>query len=105
MAGLICKELQHLPLPRKKICIATDSIANLLSMGKLVKEGFRVTMDSDGENALNVYNDDGSYIKFVCVQDGLYCINLDNSGVVPTSLLRFPNRRNISLRLITRRLP
>ena len=57
-----------------------DGIANLLSMGKLVKEGYRVTMDSDVENAINVYNDDGSYIKFVCVQDGLYCINLDSSG-------------------------
>ena len=49
-------------------------------MGKLVKEGFRVTMDSDVENAINVYNEDGSYIKFVCVKDGLYCINIDNNG-------------------------
>ena len=49
-------------------------------MGKPVKEGYRVTMDSDVENAINVYNGDGLYIKFVCVQDGLYCINLDNSG-------------------------
>ena len=37
-------------------------------------------MDSDVENAINVYNDDGLYIKFVCIQDGLYCINLDSSG-------------------------
>ena len=80
MAGLICKELQHLPLPRKKICIAKDGIANLISMGKLVKEGFRVIMDSDVDNAINVYDEDGSYIKFICVQDGLYCINLNNSG-------------------------
>ena len=65
---------------RGKICIAKDGIANLVSMGKLLKEGYRVTMDSDVENAINVYNDDGSYIKFVCVQDGLYCINLDSSG-------------------------
>ena len=49
-------------------------------MGKLVEEGFRVTMDSDVENAINVYNENGSYIKFVCVQNGLYCINLDDSG-------------------------
>ena len=27
-----------------------------------------------------VYNDDGSYLKFVCVQNGLYCIDLDSSG-------------------------
>ena len=40
-------------------------------MGKLVQEGFRITMDSDVENTINVYNEGGSYIKFVCVQDGL----------------------------------
>ena len=79
-AGKIRKELAHLPLPRKKICIATDGIANLISMGKLVEEGYRVTIDSDVENAINVYNEDGSYIKFVCVQNGLYCIDLDTSG-------------------------
>ena len=39
-----------------------------------------MTMDSDVENAINVYNEDGSYIQFVCVQNGLYCINLNNSG-------------------------
>ena len=37
-------------------------------------------MDSDVENAINMYNNDGSYINFVCVQVGLYCINLDSSG-------------------------
>ena len=79
-AGKIRKELEHLPLPRKQICIATNGIANLISMGKLVKEGYRVTMDSDVENAINVYNEDGSYIKFICVQDGLYCIDLDGGG-------------------------
>ena len=79
-AGRIRKELEHLPLPRKKICIATDGIANLISMGKLVEEGYRVTMDSDVENAINVYNEDGSYIKFVCVRNGLYCIDLDSTG-------------------------
>ena len=49
-------------------------------MGKMVKEGYQVTMYSDVENAINVFNEDGSYIKFVYVQDGLYCVNLDSSG-------------------------
>ena len=49
-------------------------------MGKLVEEGYRVTMDLDVENAIKVYNEDGSYIKFICVQNGLYCINLDDSS-------------------------
>ena len=49
-------------------------------MGKQVKEGYQVQMGSDVENTINVFNKDGSYIKFICVQDGLYCINLNNSG-------------------------
>ena len=46
--GLLRRELQHLPLPKKKIFLDKDEIANLVSLGKLVKEGFRVMMDSDG---------------------------------------------------------
>ena len=55
-----------------------------------MKEGYRVTMDSDVENATNIFNEDGSYIKFVCVcvcvcvcvyiYDRLYCVNLDGDG-------------------------
>ena len=37
-------------------------------------------MDSDVENAINVFNEDGSYIKFGCMNNGLYCINLDDSS-------------------------
>ena len=80
MIGRIRDKLKHFPLPKGNVCIAKDSIANLLSMGKMVKEGYRVTMDSDVENVINVFNEDGSYIKFVCVQDGLYCVNLDDGG-------------------------
>ena len=80
MMGRLRGELNHLPLPKGEVCIAKDGIANLLSIGKLVKEGYRVQMDSDVENAINVFNEDGSYIKFVCVNDGLYCMNLEDSG-------------------------
>ena len=80
MVGRIRNKLKHLPLPRGRICIAKERIANLLSIDKLVKKGYQVIMDSDVENTINVYNKDGSYINFVCVQDGLYCINLNSSG-------------------------
>ena len=46
------------------------------------------------ENVINVYNDDGSYIKFVCVQDGLYCINLDNSGEYTNFLTTVPDQKD-----------
>ena len=105
MIGHIRNELKHLPLPRCKICIAKDGIANLLSMGKLVKEGYQVTMDLDVENAINMYNNDGSYIKFVCVQDDLYCINLDSSGEHTKFLTTVADKKTHFPTLTTRRLP
>ena len=67
MIGHLCDKLKHFPLPKGEVCVAKDGIANLLSTGKLVKEGYRVQMDSDVEHAITVFNEDGSYIKFVCV--------------------------------------
>ena len=67
MIGRLREELNHLPLPKGEVCIVKDGITNLLSMGNLVKEGYRVQMDSDVENTINIFNEDGSYIKFVCV--------------------------------------
>ena len=63
-------------------------------MGKLVKEGYRVTIDSDVENVISVYNDDGSCIKFVCVQDGLFCINLNRSGEYTNFLTTVANQKD-----------
>ena len=80
MIGRLRNELKHLHMPKGEVCVAKDGITNLLSMGKVVKEGYHVQMDSDVENAINVFNEDGSYIKLVCVYDGLYCINLNDSG-------------------------
>ena len=94
MVGHICNKLKHLPLPKGKICIAKDRIANMLSIGKLVKEGYRVTMDSDVENVIHVYNDNGSYIKFVCVQNNLYCVNLDSSGEYTNFLTTVVDQKN-----------
>ena len=57
----LCHEFLHSLCPRaqsiynkNEIFIATNGIANLISMFKLVEEGYCVTMDSDEENAINV---------------------------------------------------
>ena len=42
MIGRLRDKLKHLPLPKGEVCIAKDGIANLLSMRKLVKKGYRV---------------------------------------------------------------
>ena len=67
MIGRLCYKLKHLPLPKGEVCVTKDGIANLLPRGKLAKEGYRVQIDSNVENAINVINEDGSYVKFVCV--------------------------------------
>ena len=104
MIGWLRDKLKHLPLSKREVCVAKDGIANLLSMRKLLKEGYRVQMDSDVENAINVFNEGGSYIKFVWVNDGLYCINLDDSGGMWITSQLYLNRSTISLMLTTRRL-
>ena len=42
MIGYLRDKLKHLPLPKGEVCVAKDGIENLLSMGKLVKEGYHV---------------------------------------------------------------
>ena len=94
MVGRIRNELKHLPLSRGKVCIARDEIANLLSMGKLVKKEYQVMMDSDVENVINLYKFDGSYIKFVCVQNDLYYINIYISGEYTNFLTTVTDQKN-----------
>ena len=40
MIGRICDKLKYLSLSKGNVCIVKDGIANLLSMGKMVKEGY-----------------------------------------------------------------
>ena len=79
MIGPLQDKMKHLSLPKGDVCIAKDDIANLFVHGEILKEGYRIQIEFDVENTINVFNEDRSYIKFVCVQDGLYWINLDNS--------------------------
>ena len=37
-------------------------------------------MDSDIDNAIKVFNEDGSYVKFVCAKGGLYVLELDKGN-------------------------
>ena len=49
-----------------------EGIANLSSMAKLIDAGFRITMDTDKEDAINVYTKDNRIIKFTHSKNGLY---------------------------------
>jgi hypothetical protein len=68
--GRLKNELQHLPLLKEEICLYTDGVANLLSMSSLVKEGYRIQIDSDVENAINFCNEDGLYVNQIQVCRG-----------------------------------
>ena len=63
LRGSLSKALHHLPLPKKGYFYDPDAVINLLSMAK-VSDYHRITMDTDIDNTIYVYNDDGSYIRF-----------------------------------------
>jgi hypothetical protein len=55
-----------------------DSIANILSLAE-VRKVCRVTMDSSNEPSINVHRFDGSIMKFVEHESGLYVYNCKNT--------------------------
>ena len=73
--GSLCESLKHLPLPKDGYYFHADGVANLLSLS-MVAENNRVVMDTAIDNAFYVYNEDGSYIRFACQPNGLYCLHV-----------------------------
>ena len=49
-----------------------EGIANLLSMAKLIDDGFRIFIDTDIEDAIFVYTPNGRVNKFIRSKNGLY---------------------------------
>jgi hypothetical protein len=50
-------------------------VANILSLALLAKTK-RVVMDTAIENTFSVFNEDGSYIKFIPSNNGMYCLDI-----------------------------
>ncbi len=55
-----------------------EGITNVLSMAKLVMQGFRIFIDTAIENAIFVYTPDGRIMKFVPSKNGLYFHDTSN---------------------------
>ena len=72
--------------------ITKDGISNLLSLEQLTKH-YQMTLDTNVENAFYVYKEDGSYIKFECKNDGLYCLDVDD-GLGHINFLTTVNDQN-----------
>ena len=73
--GSLKKVFEHLPLPKNGYYSDENMIANLLSLEKIANE-FRVVMDTDIDNAIYVYGEDGKYLRFGKTENNLYCCEL-----------------------------
>ena len=69
--GSLTEALQHLPLPKEGYFFHPDAVANILSMAK-VSDHHRITTDTDIDNTIYVFNDDGSYICFHQMKQDVY---------------------------------
>ena len=74
--GLLKKVFEHLPLPKNGYYYDKNMIANLLSLGKVANK-FRVVMDTDIDDAIYVYGEDGKYLRFGKTENNLYCCELN----------------------------
>jgi hypothetical protein len=82
--GRLCDDLNILPLPSEGYYYYPKGVANILSHA-MVAETKRVVMDSAINNSIYVFNEDGSYVRFSCTSNGMYCIDIntdENSQVV-----------------------
>ncbi|OEU08351.1 hypothetical protein FRACYDRAFT_250146 [Fragilariopsis cylindrus CCMP1102] len=73
--GRLCDDLNTLPLPSDGYYFYPNGVANLLSLAMLT-DTKRVVMDSAIDNAIYVFNDDGSYVRFGKTSNGMYCIDI-----------------------------
>ncbi|OEU10829.1 hypothetical protein FRACYDRAFT_246701 [Fragilariopsis cylindrus CCMP1102] len=73
--GRLCDDLDTLPLPSDGYYFYPNGVANLLSLAMLT-DTKRVVMDSAIDNAIYVFNDDGSYVRFGKTSNGMYCIDI-----------------------------
>jgi hypothetical protein len=73
--GSLCDDLNTLPLPSDGYYFYPKGVANILSLA-LLAETKRVFMDSAIDNAIYVFNEDGSYVRFAKTPNGMYCIDI-----------------------------
>jgi hypothetical protein len=77
--GRLCDDLNTLPLPSDGYYFYPKGVANILSLA-LIPETKRVVMDSAIDDAIYVFNEDGSYVRFSKTPNGMYCINIESDG-------------------------
>jgi hypothetical protein len=73
--GRLCDDLSTLPLPSDGYYFYPKGVANILSLA-LIAETKRVVMDSAIDDAIYVFNEDGSYVRFSKTPNSMYCIDI-----------------------------
>ena len=73
--GRLCNDLNTLPLPSDGYYYYPTGVVNILSLA-MVAETKRVVMDSAIDNAIYVFNEDGTYVRFAKTSNGMYCIEV-----------------------------
>jgi hypothetical protein len=73
--GRLCADLNTLPLPSEGYYFYPRGVANILSLA-MIAATKRVVMDSAIDNAIYIFNEDGSYVRFAKTPNGMYCIDI-----------------------------
>jgi hypothetical protein len=73
--GNLCDDLNALPLPSEGYYFYPTGVANILSLA-MIAETKRVLIDTAIDNAIYVFNEDGTYVRFSKTPNGMYCINI-----------------------------
>ena len=77
--NLLASALHHLPLPKDSYLFNPDVVGNLIFMA-VVSDHHRIVMDTDINNAIYVFNDDGTYIRFQRTKRNLYCLHIGDTA-------------------------
>ena len=71
--------IYHLPLPKKGYFFHCDAVSNILSM-VIVSDSHCLVMDTDTDNDIYVFNDDGTYIQFLHTKWNVYELQVEDAS-------------------------
>ena len=78
--GKLASLLRHLQLLAEYYYYHKNTVANLMSLGRICEE-FRVVFDSGVHDAFYIFNNDGTYIVFDTTRNNLYCLSMFDGDV------------------------
>jgi hypothetical protein len=74
--GRLCDDLELLPLPSDGYYFYPKGVANILSLA-MIADTKREVRDTAIDDAIYVFNEDGTYVRFSRTLNGMYCIDIN----------------------------